>query len=389
MRRKRFERTNFIIVNAQFDGQIRKSCCQLLTSTSFSTSTHPLRPRRRRRTHPRKVKLSRLSMEAPTDPAAPAQSDEVNTPNPPYLAPVATIEELQAHLQAHARDHSFAVTGTTDIGSLYNCAFGLISTERREGYDFLIEARANETLSLGKQPQEIPHTPTGFCQLWAYVMYAKSEEDFDAAWDRLTNGPTETAHKDLKSYVINGNSDLYAVAQAIEEMLRNKSRTYTERVAAMESRTRYEYLRRDWLGTVSKEHQRALPSLPTDQIPRPPDLSPCSGSFTNQDRLPCSHKLLDLMKRNEPLTKMYIHPRWWLRQPLNLRDALLNIKDPAIITTLRGRPKNKNIACLPRHHDDSPLLGGTQLLSSSSTSSVNGQGTQTTSQGTEPSAATS
>ncbi|KAK1635514.1 hypothetical protein BDP81DRAFT_321785 [Colletotrichum phormii] len=124
----------------------------------------------------------------------------------------------------------------------------------------------------------------------------------------------------------------------------------------MESRTRYEYLRRDWLETVSKEvglkalelisaqHQRALPSLPTDQIPRPPDLPPCSGSFTNQYRLSCSHKLLDLMKRKEPLTKMYIHPRWSLRQPLNFRDALLNIKDPAVVTTLRGRPKNKNIA---------------------------------------------
>ncbi|KAK1621428.1 hypothetical protein BDP81DRAFT_362582 [Colletotrichum phormii] len=137
-------------------------------------------------------------------------------------------------------------------------------------------------------------------------MYANTEDDFDAAWDRLleefadqdlalkyitdtylplryqwancfisqcenfgvrTNSPTETAHKDLKSYVINGNSDLYAVAQAIEEMLRNKARTYRERVAAMESRTRYEYLRRDWLETVSKEvGLKALKTLPLSPL---------------------------------------------------------------------------------------------------------------------------
>jgi hypothetical protein len=68
-----------------------------------------------------------------------------------------------------------------------------------------------------------------------------------------TNSPTETAHKDLKSYVITGSSDLYAVSKAVEEMIRNKARTYTEKVAEMETRTRYEYLRRDWLRTVSKE----------------------------------------------------------------------------------------------------------------------------------------
>ncbi|KAK1621531.1 hypothetical protein BDP81DRAFT_336548, partial [Colletotrichum phormii] len=55
-------------------------------------------------------------------------------------------------------------------------------------------ARANEALSCGQQPQEIPHIPTGFCQLWAYVMYANTEDDFDAAWDRLLE---EFADQDL------------------------------------------------------------------------------------------------------------------------------------------------------------------------------------------------
>ncbi|KAK3934654.1 hypothetical protein QBC46DRAFT_454036 [Diplogelasinospora grovesii] len=102
-----------------------------------------------------------------------------------------------------------------------------------------------------------------------------------------TNSLTETAHKDLKSYVITGNSNLYAVSKAIKEMIRNKARTYTEKVAEIKTRTRYEYLRRDWLRTVSKE---------------------------------------------------------------NLADALLNIKDPNVVKTLRGRPKNKNIL----YHSNGP-----------------------------------
>ena len=162
---------------------------------------------------------------------------EYDIPNPPDGGingqPAATIDDLQAHLQAHAREHGFAVV-------------------RRNGGNYRGD----------------PKKPTRF-----------------------------------------------------------KARTYTEKVAELETRTRYEYLHCDWLGAVSevgtkalvlmnRQHQKALLSLPTDARPHPPDLPPCSGTFSNQYRLPCSHKLLDMMKRKEPLTKEHIHPRWWLRQPL-------------------------------------------------------------------------
>jgi hypothetical protein len=261
---------------------------------------------------------------------------------------------------------------------LYNCVFGLSSTERREGYDFLLtsidsirqeihaekpkvattdfeeglrssiqetwpdtqlqlcifhinqnitsnakkkglgaggppsdefdvardkeaaeaealnnQARIDEVLSRGQLPEEaVDHTVSGFCSLWAYVIYAKSEEDFDAAWARLqkefddqqplleyirttyiplryqwatcfisqyenfgvrTNSPTETAHKDIKSYVINGNTDLHSLSQALEEMIRNKSRSYTQSIAEQENKVRRRYLGQEWLGQVSKE----------------------------------------------------------------------------------------------------------------------------------------
>ncbi|EGY23413.1 uncharacterized protein VDAG_04851 [Verticillium dahliae VdLs.17] len=349
----------------------------------------------------------------------------------------------------------FQVTGTTDISSLFNCAFGLVSNERREGYDFLLQSIESIRTEIGAaQPhlqlcifhinanvkmnakkkwkgpggilddeldvnrdkeaaeaaaiqdaidnagpvgrRELPataveHRPSGFYRLWQYVIYADAEEDFKAAWQRLqdefkdqeavleyvigtympyrhqwahcyisqytnfgvrTNSPTETAHKDIKSFVVNGNSDLFALANAVDQMLKNKQRTYTERIAEMETKTRRIYLGQDWLGTVSKEvgyhalgllsKQRliALTALPTAEKPNPPGLQPCQVRFTNQYRLPCSHRLLELFKAGKQLTKDFIHPRWWLRQPLNVADSLLGIKDPKIVTSLRGRPRN-------------------------------------------------
>lgn len=123
-------------------------------------------------------------------------------------------------------------------------------------------------------------------------MYADTEEDFNGVWDRLqtefsdqqrcldylrstylpyrhqwaqcyiseyenfgvrTNSPTETAHKDLKSYVVSGNTDLISLAKAINEMLSNKEMTYVNLCAAMEMRSRRDYLQQGWLNVVAKQ----------------------------------------------------------------------------------------------------------------------------------------
>ncbi|KAH9093072.1 hypothetical protein Ae201684P_008736 [Aphanomyces euteiches] len=121
--------------------------------------------------------------------------------------------------------------------------------------------------------EDIDHTPEGFIKLWAYVIYADTEDDLNIALRRLendfldqapllkyihqtylpvkhqwvqcyisqnenygmrTNSPTETAHKEIKSYVINGTSDLFAVFAAVNEMLKNKENDYLQRTAAFE-----------------------------------------------------------------------------------------------------------------------------------------------------------
>jgi hypothetical protein len=111
-------------------------------------------------------------------------------------------------------------------------------------------------------------------------------------------------------------------------MLKSKQWTYMERVSEMEAKTRREYLTQEWLGKVSKEvghhalrllsKQRliAITALPTADAPNLPSLRSCRGQFTDQYRLPCSHRLLRLFQAGTPLTKEHIHPRWWLRQPL-------------------------------------------------------------------------
>ncbi|KAI8314936.1 hypothetical protein K4K61_003382 [Colletotrichum sp. SAR11_59] len=379
------------------------------------------------------------SLTPSTASVIPTQPDFAMIPNPPQGGvngePAESIDAFTTHLNDFARANGFAIvrrsgsnpsdgkatrydllsdrsaiTGTTDIGSLCNCAFGLVSTDRKEGYDFLIksfneihtevgarepsvaitdfedalrasimealpatqlqlcifhinanvdkyvrrrwqgdggapadeydvnpdkEAAEAEVAAAAKAAQEareaeaailndpqaqalnevvranrvlsmrqldalvVDHTPTGFTELRVYVMYADTE-DFNAAWARLqeefadreptldylrstyfplrhqwaqcfiseyenygvrTNSPTETAHKDLKSYVITGHSDLLGVSQAIDEMLRNKERTY------------------------------------------------CRGRFTHQFKLPCSHKILELEKDGEKLTIYDVNPR--------------------------------------------------------------------------------
>jgi hypothetical protein len=138
----------------------------------------------------------------------------------------------------------------------------------------------------------VENRPSGFYQLWQSVIYADTEHDFETAWKTVqekfkdqeavleyltntympyrhqwahcyisqytnfgvrTNSPTETAHKDIKSFVVNGNSDLFALATAIDQMLKNKQRTYMKRVLEMEAKTRREYLTQEWVGRYRKK----------------------------------------------------------------------------------------------------------------------------------------
>jgi hypothetical protein len=146
------------------------------------------------------------------------------------------------------------------------------------------------------------------------------------------NSPCETAHKDVKSFLLTGQGDLTLLHRALEQMLEKKERAYVEKAASMMQRQKVEYLNRPWLGALAtqltysavdllaKQHRKAAAAmLPINPVPLPP----CTGNFTQQMALPCAHRIKEVLDvENEgngegiALTKDEIHPRWWLQKPL-------------------------------------------------------------------------
>ncbi|EFY93967.1 transposase [Metarhizium robertsii ARSEF 23] len=112
------------------------------------------------------------------------------------------------------------------------------------------------------------------------------------------NSPTETAHADVKSHLVTGTGDLLYLHQALVTMIDNKSRSYRQEAA--------------------RQTQR---------------------NFEHQYGLPGSHRMLDCLVNGMPLRRSQIAMRWWLEKPLNAEDKLLDIRDPAIVRSARGRPR--------------------------------------------------
>ncbi|KAF5131326.1 PKS-NRPS hybrid synthetase [Metarhizium anisopliae] len=88
---------------------------------------------------------------------------------------------------------------------------------------------------------------------------------------------------------------------------------------------------------IAKQYRFALAALPDQREPKP--LRPCTGNFEHQYSLPCSHRILDCLMNGTPLRRSQIAMRWWLEKPLNAEDKLLDIRDPAIVRSARGRPR--------------------------------------------------
>jgi hypothetical protein len=204
-------------------------------------------------------------------------------------------------------------------------------------------------------------------EAWKRVIYAPTEADFEAQWKKLNdtyplqhhilsyiskeymawrlqwakcfidnyrnfgqrvNSPTETAHKDVKSFLVTGTGDLLALHQALETMLEKKKRDYIQRAAEMNMRIRLKFMHRDWLRDINTQvsyvavdlmaHQArlAIAAHLTEKNPRPKHLSACTGRFMQQFALPCAHHILERLEAKESIQKDDIHPRWWLEKPL-------------------------------------------------------------------------
>ncbi|KID81242.1 hypothetical protein MGU_11379 [Metarhizium guizhouense ARSEF 977] len=166
---------------------------------------------------------------------------------------------------------------------------------------------------------------------------------------QTVNSPTETAHADVKSHLVTGTGDLLYLHQALVTMIDDKSRSYRQEAARQIQRQRDQYLKQAWLGKLNlqityqaidllaKQYRFALAALPDQCEPKP--LLPCTGNFEHQCGLPCSHRILDCLMNGMPLRRSQITMRWWLEKPLNAEDKLLDIRDPAVVISARGRPR--------------------------------------------------
>ncbi|KAK0721224.1 hypothetical protein B0T21DRAFT_295016 [Apiosordaria backusii] len=169
------------------------------------------------------------------------------------------------------------------------------------------------------------------------MVYCQDEDEFDEAWDRFqtefpeqeairsylethylpckeqwggpwvtryqnfgqrTTSPTESAHRELKSYLVNGKSSLYKLHEVIQEMLNTKEITYKQRIATQKARLRTEFKGPSfgWLGSTNMEvsykavdkvnHQKkiAIASQPggSARYPTGRPLRPCTGRFSRQ-----------------------------------------------------------------------------------------------------------
>lgn len=223
------------------------------------------------------------------------------------------------------------------------------------------------------QPPAAKLTPDSMFEAWKAVIYSRHEVDFLRAWATMVkaysphqshilayiskeympwrlqwagcyirnyrnfgqrvNSPVETAHKDVKSYLVTGTGDLLHLHHALLQVISRKKEAYEIRAADMSMRQRREYVGREWLGLlplqisfpavnlVVQQHRYVEAAMLADC--ENPKLRPCEGTFTQQYGLPCSHAILQHLRTGPRLHKELVHPRWWLQKPLVINPSLI------------------------------------------------------------------
>ncbi|KJK78209.1 hypothetical protein H634G_06382 [Metarhizium anisopliae BRIP 53293] len=241
---------------------------------------------------------------------------------------------------------------------------------------------------------KIPHTYQGVVLMWKRALYAETEEAFEQAWRdlckefddqrailqylyatclpvsaqwarcfirhyrnfgiRVTSG-TEASNNNVKSYLLNGMSHLYRLVEAMQDMIHDQERSFTDACGQDDVLTAPQYLGSmgNYLGElrttmsstglklINKEYRIARKFMPTGKNPFPDSIGPCNDDCTVSIELgiPCYHKIYEKLDSATPFTKWEVHPRWRLRESAS-QDPYRRILDPKVATALRGRPKN-------------------------------------------------
>ncbi|KAF6525297.1 hypothetical protein HZS61_011092 [Fusarium oxysporum f. sp. conglutinans] len=240
----------------------------------------------------------------------------------------------------------------------------------------------------------IPHSYQGVLMMWKFVLFAETEEAHEKAWGnlckefddqrailrylhgtympvraqwagcfirkyrnfgiRVTSG-TEASNNNMKSYLLNGMSHLYRLVEAMQDMIKDQERDFSDACAADEVLTAREYMgsgseylgdlraaiSSKGLGLINKQYRLARKAMPAGKNPFPKPLGDCKDdcSVSVELGIPCCHKVYSKLGSAASFTKWEVHPRWRLRES-SAQDPYRRILDPKIATALRGRPRN-------------------------------------------------
>ncbi|KAG6997364.1 PKS-NRPS hybrid synthetase [Fusarium oxysporum f. sp. conglutinans] len=242
--------------------------------------------------------------------------------------------------------------------------------------------------------EDIPHSYQGVLMMWKFVLFAETEEAHEKAWGnlckefddqrailrylhgtympvtaqwarcfirkyrnfgiRVTSG-TEASNNNIKSYLLNGMSHLYRLVEAMQDMIKDQERDFSDACAADEVLTAREYMgsgseylgdlratiSSKGLGLINKQYRLARKAMPTGKNPFPKPLGDCNDdcSVSVELGIPCCHKVYSKLGSAASFTRWEVHPRWRLRES-SAQDSYRRILDPKIAPALRGRPRN-------------------------------------------------
>lgn len=245
---------------------------------------------------------------------------------------------------------------------------------------------------------DIPNTKDGLYELWEIIVYTPSVEQAIDAWNLLydrfrhtqqavvkylyttyltvveewaccytrrylnydvrTTSPTETNHKALKSFVLDGNADLLRLQTGIEELLETQEEDHELQISDDILKIRQDWIGPAYLGNLPGRvtrkalllinHQLKLASLyvltPTRR--RPPKIDKCTCDINGVRAylgIYCYHEIYENIKLTrshphiEPLTIERIDSFWHTERDIMEEEPDLAILDPPIAMP-KGRP---------------------------------------------------
>lgn len=220
------------------------------------------------------------------------------------------VYHINAHVRAGIRSRWKAEDGRSDD-----------EAEVADGDGDLVARAAEQEVAehgcAALLPAADPFTRDGMFRAWQQVVYAEDEAVFQSAWNKMkaiynptqnhilryiskeyipyreqwarcfikryrnfgqrVNSPVETAHEDVKSFLIAGTSDLLHLHNAIS-LMRQKERDYNEKAAAMQMRQRQRFIQQQgWLRNIpmtvsyvavdllAQQHRLAVAAMPSSR----------------------------------------------------------------------------------------------------------------------------